>query len=152
MTKFIVVAMVAMVMLISGPISVAHAGGMGIGASPAFICYLIAGSSPGGTIDLTDQFGAHTDLKIGVARMMCTPVITGTGYSLGLEGRNQLPPSDVDAEHLKCYDIHDARPRALVTLEDYFRPTPTIPLEQVTVGVPTLLCTGAIKTIVPPGQ
>src|SRR5262245_45169172 len=135
MVRVTVVGLMAMVALLAGPISMAYAGGMGIGASPAFLCYTIAGASPGGNIDLTDEFfnastNPLTDMKIGVARLVCTTVITGGGYTVpgvppGVPIRNPLAPSEADADHLKCYDVRSSKgthPLDVITIQDYFRP------------------------------
>ena len=153
MVRFTVVAVMAVIALLAGPMSPAHAGGMGLGPNVAFVCYLISGASPGGNVDLTDQFGARTDVKVGVARLVCAPVV-GTGYSAD---KNPAPPpcdqTECPADHLKCYDIRSSKgdnPDAAVTLKDFFRPLAEQLEETVPVGSAQFLCVGALKTVVSP--
>lgn len=155
MARVMVIGLVAVIALLAGPMSAAHAGGMGIGPNVAFLCYLISGASPGGDVDLSDQFGLRSDVKIGVARLMCTPV-EGTGYSAA---KNPAPPPcdefSCPGDHLKCYDIRSSKednPAAVVTLKDFFRPlgVPNEVEETVAVGGARFLCVGALKTVIAP--
>lgn len=153
MVRIIVVGLVAVMVLFAGPMSAAYAGGMGIGDSVAFQCYLISGASPGGNIDLADQFGSR-NVKLGVARLICAPVI-GTGYTVpgrSVDFKNPSPPTAAEGDHLKCYDIRsskDDNPAAVVKLEDFFRPLADGVQEQAAVGGAQFLCVGAIKALVP---
>lgn len=158
MVRVMAVGLVVVMTLLAGPMAAAHAGGMGIGGNVAFQCYVISGISPGGTTDLIDQFGERTGLKIGVAKLVCTPVSSANFTG----ARNPNPPDACDptnptapcADHLKCYDVRSAKagnPSAVVTLDDFFfGPESPGPEELAPVGSAQLLCVGAHKTIVNP--
>jgi hypothetical protein len=165
MKRLLVVVLAAVASLFVGPMSLAYAGGMGLGPNVAFLCYVISGESPGGAVSLTDEFTTRDNLtttpwKIGGAKLLCTPVTdtvpTGS-YSLGLAGRNPSPPpcdeTTCTADHLKCYDVRSLKagnPNSSVTIQDYFRPLDGQTVQEVVaVGGAAFLCVGAISTPAP---
>ena len=124
MKRLMVVVPAAVAALLVGSISMAHAGGMGIGNSVAFQCYVIAGDSPGGTVDLTDRFGTRTTLKLGGAQLYCTDVVSAN--FTGARNSAQPAPCAPDGSgacDLKCYDVKPAKgrnPAATLSLADFF--------------------------------
>ena len=73
-TRTIQAAVVALVLAASAPI--AHAGGGGAGSpvpGAMFDCYLISGDNPPQVLTMDDQFGERTGVKLGKARLLCTP-------------------------------------------------------------------------------
>ena len=151
MVRRVIVVLTAVMALLAGPLSVTYAGGMGIGTGGAYVCYLSSGGTPGGSINLSDDLsfdGRAT--KLGVVRMVCTPV-NGSGYT---GAKNADPPAPCDpahpeiacADHLKCYNIRSStgdNAAATLTLSDFFN------VETVGVGGAQVLCVGAEVLVVP---
>jgi hypothetical protein len=126
----------ALALVASAPI--AHAGGGGEGGiAGAFLfdCYLISGVNAPQTLDLTDQFGERTGVKLGKAKLLCTPA--------GGEITSGTPnPGDFSsADHIKCYEAppRGTNPKVAKVLIDPFV------TETVRVGVQQYVCVGAFK-------
>src|SRR5262249_56324645 len=109
MKRLVVVVLAAATALL--PMSLAYAGGMGLGNSVAFQCYVISGDDPGRTVDLTDRFGTRTNLKIGGARLYCTDFVS-PNFNGARNATQPAPcaPDGTAACDLKCYDIRSANP------------------------------------------
>ena len=137
----------------------AHAGGGqggGVDILNAFQCYLINADAPPPTnsvVNLVDQFGTRQNVRIGAARLICTPV----------QGMKPVPePADPNfnplfdplpdgADHIKCYQISPFErdgngrfslynPDAVVDLTDELDV-----VTNVQVSVPAFICTLAKK-------
>jgi hypothetical protein len=110
MKRFLVVVLAAVAALLVGPMSIAYAGGMGLGNNVAFNCYLATGEGPGGTMDLHDRFGVTTSVKIGGVKLYCTDVFSS---NLSIDPNSSQPaPCDAfgaGACDLKCYDVRSAK-------------------------------------------
>ena len=129
-------AVVALVLAVSAPI--AHAGGGGEGGIAGtflFNCYSISGVNAPQELDLTDQFGERTGVKLGKAKLLCTPA--------GGEITSGTPNPGVfsDADHVKCYEAppKGTNPKVPKVVIDPFV------TETVTVGVQHYVCVGAFK-------
>ena len=145
MKRLMIVVFVAAAALL--PMSLAYAGGMGLGNSVAFQCYTISGDGPGGTVDLTDRFGTRTSLKIGGARLYCTDFVSAN--FTGARNSSQPAPCAPDgtgACDLKCYDIRSAKagnPATNISVSDFF-----FDQELSAVGGAQFVCVGALGTVV----
>ena len=143
MTIHRVLASMFFSVILAVPTTAVYAGGMGIGTGGAFECYLGSGATPGGTIELTDEFITRT-VSLGSLRLVCTPV----------NGNNRIGPKNlVDApaacdpdnpaapcgDHLKCYDVRASGiASADLTLSDFF-----ISAAPTSVGKVQMVCVGA---------
>jgi len=139
MVRFGVVSIVAVMALLGGSISAAYAGGMGIGATVAFQCYLISDPSPGQVVEISDAISDTTrTVAVGPARLLCSPVvglITGAGAPRNPAWTAANSPED----HLKCYDLRSSKgdnPNNVVDLRNKFSD------ETVAVGSAMFLCVG----------
>ena len=118
--------------------AIAHAGGGGEGGIAGtflFDCYLINGANAPQGLDLSDQFGERTDVKLGKAKLLCTPA-GGT-----ITSGTQNPGVFSDADHIKCYEAppKGTNPKVPKVVIDPFV------TETVTVGVQNYVCVGAFK-------
>jgi hypothetical protein len=98
-------------------------------------CYLISGVNAPQVLTVDDQFGERTGLKLGKAKLLCTPA-NGTVES------GQLQPGDFgDGDHLTCYETppQGANPKVAKQVVDPFG------AETVKVGVPQFTCVQAFK-------
>jgi hypothetical protein len=148
MKRLMVVVLAAVAALLVGPMSMAYAGGMGIGNNVAFQCYVISGADPGGTVDLTDRFGTRTSLKIGGARLYCTDV--ASAHFNGSRNSSQPAPCDAlgnGACDLKCYDVKSnkgSNPQVTLSLSDFFfGHSSGAGADDSTIGVAQFVCVGA---------
>ena len=144
-------SLLAAVALIAASAAVAQAGG-GAGTSPGddiplFQCYVIEhrGDSPY-VLELSDQFGTREHVRVGKARLLCTPVTATVESGPAL---TEVITSDPSFPHLSCYGLpprsrHDNGPDDLVRITDPFGAR-TVELDR-----PRLLCAGATKELVPP--
>ncbi|HEY6325645.1 MAG TPA: hypothetical protein VIW73_03890 [Candidatus Cybelea sp.] len=99
-----------------------------------FECYTAAfGQSPSAGIQLTDQFQTY-QTKLGIPELFCTPVMKKV-----LSGPHLRPPPPAD--HLTCYAISGPQIQQMRPYANQF-----IKQDQVTVGVPSLLCVPTHKT------
>jgi hypothetical protein len=102
-------------------------------SSPHYECFEIVGDAPGVSVDLRTQFGDEPGVAVNGAQYLCAPALkNGEG--------------DLDAPHLKCYDIFNPlEPPVgwLVELQTQFPPS-----EVVQVGQSQLLCVPAAKEVV----
>lgn len=99
-TRTIQAVVVALALAASAPIAYAGGGGAGSPVPGAlFDCYVIFnGADAPQTITLDDQFGERTGVRLGRARLLCTP-------ATGIVESGQLQPGDFSAgDHLTCYD------------------------------------------------
>jgi hypothetical protein len=102
-------------------------------SSPHYECFEIVGSGPGVAVDLWTQFGEELGVVVNDAQYLCAPALK--------EGEG-----DLDAPHLKCYDIFNPLELPvgwIVGLETQFPPP-----EVVEVGQSQLLCVPAAKEVV----
>ena len=148
-----VLAVIAVFLLFA---TAAHAGGGQGGGSDQIIpfqCYLIndgdAPPSPNDVLNLVDQFGTRENVKVGKARLLCTPVIATK------PGGGVFDPAPAGSEpHLTCYTISPFsressgrvrlyNPDAVVDLSDELNSDTA-----VKVSVPAFLCTLSDKTCV----
>ena len=137
-TRTIQAAVVALALAASAPI--AHAGGGGAGSEvpgSMFDCYLISGVNPPQVLTIDDQFypDGRTGVKLGKAKLLCTPAV-GTVES------GQLQPGDFsEGDHIKCYEAppRGDSPKVKKQVADPFV------TETVTVGVPQYTCVQAFK-------
>jgi len=137
----------AMALSLAALASTAHAGGGGAGVpvdATVYDCYLVAGgASPGHVLTLDDQFSPDkgwTGVKLGTAKLLCTPT-TGATVTSGHDVRAGLPPGD----HLMCYEAAGVKsPKTEVQVVDPFA------AETVKVGVAKYVCVTASKC--PVGQ
>ena len=122
--------------LVGSSVGLVHAGSRGVDLD-VFVadCYLIAGAKPPHTLTLDDQFGERTDVKLGHARLLCTPTTLATVTS------NHEVRAGLQTDHLKCYAAppKGEAPKVQVQLVD------PLVAETVTVGVPRFVCVGAVK-------
>ena len=135
----------------------AHAGGGqggGVNILEAFQCYLIFADAPppgNNVVNLTDQFGTRENVRIGGARLVCTPT-----QATKPEGSTDFTfdPLPEGADHIKCYQISPVErnersrptfvdPDAVVDLTDELDT-----VRGVKVSVPAFLCTLARKDCV----
>jgi hypothetical protein len=147
MKRLVVVMLAAVAALLVGPMSSAYAGGMGLGNSVAFQCYVISGDGPGGTVDLTDRFGTRTSLKIGGARLYCTDFVSAN-FNGARNDSQPAPcaPDSTGACDLKCYDIRSAKagnPAKDISVSDFF-----FDGAESAVGGAQFVCVGALGTVV----
>ncbi len=85
---------------------------------------------------MDDQFGERTGVKLGKAKLLCTPA-DGT-----VDVRTAPTPGDfTPADHIKCYDAppKGANPKVTEVVVDPFV------TETVKVGVPQFVCVEAFK-------
>jgi hypothetical protein len=127
--------------LVSGMVALAAApahagGGAGGGGTQIFAsqCYEVAGGdNQGRVVTLADQFGERTGIRVGVARLLCTPTV------VTLE-EGEFDEVTGTADHVKCYALTpDRGPRVDVELTDSFD------VETVRVQQARLLCLPAVK-------
>jgi hypothetical protein len=131
-------AVVVLGLAASAPI--AHAGGGGAGSpvpGAMFDCYLISGVNPPQVLTIDDQFypDGRTGVKLGKAKLLCTPAV-GTVES------GKLQPGDFsEATHIKCYETppSGANPKVKKQVVDPFV------AETVKVGPPQFTCVQAFK-------
>ena len=157
MKRLMVVVLATVAALLVGPMSIAYAGGMGLGNNVAWQCYVISGDGPGGTIDLFDRFGTRENFKIGGAKLFCTDVNSGVGSFTG--ARNPLQPQPCASNgsgacDLKCYDVRSSKasnPAESVSVSDFFFGHGSSGGEDLTpVGAPSFVCLGAEGNTVQP--
>lgn len=133
--RMIQAAVVALVLAASAPI--AHAGGGGEGGIAGtflFNCYAISGVNAPQEVDLTDQFGEQSGVKLGNGTLLCTPA--GGQITSGMPN----PGNFSDADHVKCYEVREGtNAKALKRVIDPFV------TEEVTVGPERYVCVGAFK-------
>jgi hypothetical protein len=105
--------------------------------SPHYECFEIIGTSPGDSVILQTQFRTE-EVPVLAPQYLCAPALkNGEG--------------DLDAPHLKCYDIFTDGPPVgwTVELQTQFSP----PNEIVTVNQAHLLCVPVAKTVIgTPGE
>jgi hypothetical protein len=81
---------------------IAHAGGGGAGSpvpGTLYDCYQIDGDNAPQTITVDDQFGERTGVKLGKAKLLCTP-------ASGIVESGILQPGDFsEGDHLSCYEV-----------------------------------------------
>jgi len=139
MRRFTVVALVAVVALLAGPMAAAYAGGMGLGDTPlAFQCYLISDPSPGQFIEIVDTIstGPRT-VEVGTARLICSPIV-GAIVPGGTPRNPSFNPTLLQ-DHLKCYELRSSKgdnPTEVRTLSNLFSN------ETVAVGGARFVCVG----------
>jgi len=131
------------VALATGFAGVARAGG-GFGGGGTVItgslCYLVNGADQTRVVTITDQFGEQSGVRIGKARLLCTPATV------------TLEEGEFDevvglADHAKCYALQEKganNPDVTVNLTD------PVDIEEVRVGPARYLCLGAVKEVVTP--
>ena len=95
-------------------------------------CYDIVGDDPPNVVNLETQFGLEENVEVGQATLLCPPALMDD------EG-------NLEAPHLKCYDIVGQDPPDVVNLETQFGSE-----ENVQVGQGRLLCAPALKEVVFP--
>jgi hypothetical protein len=116
----------------------AQAGGGGAGSEvpgALFDCFLINGDNAPQTITVVDQFGERTGVKLGKAKLLCTPA-TGTVES------GTLQPGDFSpADHLTCYEApsRGIKPKVDKQVVDPFV------AQTVRIGGPHYVCAQAFK-------
>jgi len=127
------VALMTLAVIVSS-VAVGYAGG-GAGSSVSttlFDCYVIHnGDNSPYVLELTDRFGDHQHVRLGKARLLCTPTSAAT-VERGPALNGDFDPNVAD--HIKCYDIQGAQPRApraAITITDPFG-NETVTLEQMT--------------------
>src|SRR5205823_14244303 len=119
-------------------------------------CYFINGADSPYVLTLTDQFGTHQHVQLGRARLLCTATsLDSSGAPAATVEHGPALNGNFDplaADHVKCYDAppFPLGPSAVVTLEDPFG-VETIALHPGFDRL-ALVCTTAIKTIVPPAR
>jgi hypothetical protein len=145
--------------LIGSSAVVTHAGGGGQGSGVTTLlydCYFLNGDNSPYTLTLNDQFGTRQHVKLGRARLLCTPTTPDPNGPEGNQGatveRGPVLNGNFDeglADHLKCYDAppFPAGPRTVVTLNDPFG-VETITLRPGLDRL-ALVCAPAIKTVEP---
>ena len=117
----------------------AHAGGGGEGGLAGtflFDCYAITGAANAPQeIDVTDQFGQRTGVKLGKGKLLCTAAAGA------ITSGTQNPGDFTGADHIKCYDAppKGANPKVQKVVVDPFV------TEAVKVGVQQYVCVGAFK-------
>jgi len=134
------------VAIIASSSVVAHAGG-GQGSSvnaTLLDCYVIEnGTNSPYVLTLVDQFGTRGHVRVGQARLLCTPTTAATVE------RGPVLNGDFDpnlADLVKCYGASsplDTGADAVVTINDPFG-AETVKLNRLVV-----LCTPATKEVVP---
>jgi hypothetical protein len=138
-TRIMAIAVIALA-LVGSSVGLVHAGSRGVPLD-VFVadCYLIAGAKPPHTLDLDDQFGERTDVKLGTAQLLCTQANASVTSDQDLR-------AGLVTDHLKCYAAppKGQPPKVEVQVVDPFLS------ETVTVGVPRFVCVGAVKC--PVGQ
>jgi hypothetical protein len=142
--------------LVLSSAGVAAAGGGGVGAGitiTLFDCYVIHnGPDSPFTLTVSDQFGVREHVRLGKARLLCTPTtpnLDADGTVGAIVERGPALNGNFDpfaADHLKCYDVNPslAGPVATVRVTDPFADE-TVSLEKLSV-----LCAPAIKEVVGP--
>ena len=114
-------------------------------ATPAihYKCYdLPLQPLPATVVDLQTQFGTEIGVPVLNSRFLCPPAIK-TKQVIGAQ-----PEGDLNAPHLKCYDIHSTdNPGWTVSLTDQFRGAAAV---TAVVGLATELCVPAVKTVISP--
>ena len=143
--------------LIASSAVVAHAGA---GSGTSFpvtlaICYVIEdGANSPYVLTLQDQFGTREHVRVGKARLLCTPTSMdslGNPDGWTVERGPELNGDFLGTvgDHLKCYDVSSRRPKgpdAVVNIIDPFG-NETVELER-----PRLLCTPATKEVLQQNQ
>jgi hypothetical protein len=117
---------------------IAHAGGGGEGGIAGtflFDCYSISGINVPQVLDLSDQFGERTGVKLGKAKLLCTAA------SGEITSGTPNPGDFTGADHIKCYEAppKGANPKVQKVVADPFV------TEAVKVGVQQYVCVGAFK-------
>ena len=142
-----IVAVLMTLALIASSAVLAHAGagsGSGVNAT-LFNCYVIEdGTDFPFVLALTDQFGTREHVRVGKARLLCTPTTAATvehGPVLNSEFTAEVAAA---VDHLKCYRAsfrHDHGLRAVATIID------PLVTEAVELGRLRFLCTPAVKVL-----
>jgi hypothetical protein len=132
-----VVAVLVMVasLVASAGMAQAGGGGEGLGDNPIlFNCYLIhQGANPGHVVSVNDQFTNAHDVRVGKAKLLCTPASASP-----VSGPVLL--ATPEPTHITCYDTNpDPDAGALVQLQDSFG------VQTVRVSQPKFLCVGSVK-------
>jgi hypothetical protein len=125
-------ALLALV-LVGGSAVVAQAGGAGAGSGVAitlFDCYVIHdGANSPYRLTVNDEFGTREHVRLGKARLLCTPTTPDPNGGAGNQGatveRGPALNGSFDgglANSFKCYDVNpDLKgPNTLVTIRDPF--------------------------------
>ena len=137
--------------LIASSAAVAHAGA-GSGSSitaTLFNCYVIEDSANSPyVLELTDQFGTRAHVRVGEARLLCTPTTATVERGPELNPDYTLEVADA-ADHLKCYGVSSRRSREADVVVKIIDPlvTETVELER-----PRFLCTLATKEVLQQNQ
>ncbi|HYS04861.1 MAG TPA: IPTL-CTERM sorting domain-containing protein [Candidatus Dormibacteraeota bacterium] len=107
---------------------------------PHYKCFNIVGTDPPDVVNLQTQFGFTPNVPVGQATLLCPPATKRVCPSCKDEG-------DLNAPHLKCYDIAGPAPNPPVHVDL----TSEFGLEKnVLVGAPQKLCVPALKEVVFP--
>jgi hypothetical protein len=144
--------MLAVVLVLSSA-AVARAGGGGLGSgisSTLFDCYVIHnGSDSPFTLTVMDQFGTTPHVRLGKARLLCTPTVPDANGNGAIVEHGPVLNGNFDqnaADHIKCYDVVPsvAGSGATVRVSD--------PLSEETFVLDKLsvLCAPAIKEVIQP--
>ena len=117
----------------------AGGGGNGLGGVLFFQCYWIQsqGMNPPHELEVNDQFTDPTNVKVGTARLVCTPADAAV--------TNNVDITVVDpftADHITCYEVASSTPHAVITLTDPFGE------QTVRLGASKFVCVQAIKECV----
>lgn len=145
----VVLSMLALIGCLVLSATLANAGaGSGTGGGTGFVafqCYIIDGDQKTGrVVELVDQFGDRTNVRVGEAQLLCAPV-TGTvtqGPELGTFQDADVANGAVD--HLVCHDMSrtsPTAPRPVVKIVDQFG------VEILKVRGPEFLCMVAVKKV-----
>jgi hypothetical protein len=135
-TRTIQAAVMALALAASAPIAHAGGGGQGgIAGTFLFDCYDISGVNAPQELDLSDQFGERTGVKLGKAKLLCTPA--GGEITSGTPSSGDFSAAD----HVKCYAASPKgpSPRVQKVVADPFV------TEAVNVGLLHYVCVGAYK-------
>ncbi len=113
-------------------------------ASPHYKCYDIFNATDPGLsvlVALETQFGTDSPVGVDIAELLCAPALKT--FPAGGTG---LPEGDLNAPHLKCYNIVSLEdPPHIVNIQTQFSFEPS-----VAVGPAHLLCVPVTKTVVFP--
>jgi hypothetical protein len=132
-----VCATVLMVVALVAWSGVAQAGGGGAGGGTdavGSLCYLINGAQQDRVLNLADQFGERTNVRLGKGQLLCTTVtitLVGSEFDAAFGG-----------DHAKCYELQgesSGKPTGDAQLTDPFD------VETVKVHGPKYLCIEAFK-------
>ena len=137
---FAALFMVAALVASSG---MAQAGGGGAGLEDGavlFTCYMInQGANPPHVLSVNDQFTNAHNVRVGKAKLLCTPADATLVSGPALTG-------NANTDHLTCYEAdEDPNAGALVDLQDSFG------VQTVRVGQPKFLCAGSTKACLDDG-